>query len=152
MRPLVETETEAPVWIFKAAAALCLLFTGLAVALALRSPPTVEPSATLAFDRPQLVVFETESCVWCQRFREHIAPAYQASSLEGRAPLRYVHIDEQRTAGYRLAHRVVATPTFVLVDPQAREVGRLRGMPPGSDAFAKQVTQMLAKIRLPGAG
>jgi len=142
----IEEETQAPLWMFKAAAALCVLFAGLAVALAVTSPREPAPSATLAFDRPQLVVFESASCVWCRRFRERVAPVYERSPLDGRAPLRYVNVSNQRSAGYRLAYRVNATPTFVLVDTKGREVSRLRGVTMATGLFQKQVEDMLAKL------
>lgn len=137
----------APQWIFKAAAALCALFAGLAVALAMVSrEPEPETAALPSFDRPQLVVVESPSCSWCHRFRKSVAPAYEHSHLERRAPLRYIDVSQQKTAGYRLNGRVTATPTFVLVDRRGREVARLRGLPGGKDAFFPEAEKMLGKL------
>lgn len=146
----LDEETEAPLWMFKAAAALCVLFAGLAVALAFMSPREAQPSATLSFERPQLVVFESATCVWCRRFREQIAPAYARSHLDARAPLRYVDVSEQRSAGYRLAYRVSSTPTFVLVDTMGREVSRMQNVTLDKTEFQRLIEQMLAKLPHPG--
>ena len=146
----LDEETEAPKWVFKAAAALCLLFAGLAVAFAYMSPQQPAPSATLSFDRPQLVVFESASCVWCKRFRAQIAPAYETSRLDRLAPLRYVDVSDQRKAGYRLAHRVSSTPTFVLVDTVGREVARMGNITLDKDEFQSLVEGMLTKLPQPG--
>lgn len=143
----LDDDVKAPKWIFKAAAALCILFTGLAVALALTDPTRdQEQAAVLAFDRPQLVVFESASCGWCQYFRERVAPDYETSAFEQQAPLRYVDVSLQRTGGYRLSRRVTGTPTFVLVDRQGRELSRLPGIPGGKEAFFREVERMLSKL------
>jgi len=119
----LDEEAAPPKWIFKAAAVLSALFAGLAVALAMvGQAPEPQVAATLALDRPQLVVFESQSCSWCVRFRESVAPAYEASHLERQAQLTYIDVSKQKTAGYRLEARVTATPTFVLVDRDVREV------------------------------
>jgi hypothetical protein len=143
----LDEEATPPQWIFKAAAALCALFAGLAVALAMvaKTPaPDVVPA--LSLDRPQLVVFESASCSWCVRFRKNVAPAYEASPLERRAPLTYVDISQQKASGYRLDGRITATPTFILVDRGGREVARIRGLPGGKEAFLPEVEKMLGKL------
>ena len=143
----LDNETAPPKWIFKAAAVLCALFAGLAVALAMvAKPPEPETAAMLSLDRPQLVVFESQSCSWCHRFRKSVAPAYEMSHLEHRAPLTYVDVSKQKTAGYRLDKRATATPTFVLVDRRGREVARMRGLPGGKDVFLPEVEKMLTKL------
>ena len=143
----LDDEGTAPQWIFKAAAGLVVVFATLAVALALLAPePEAEATPVLSFDKPQLVVFESPSCSWCHRFRKSVAPVYEMSHLDRRAPLRYVDISQQKTAGYRLESRISATPTFVLVDRRGREVTRMRGVPGGKDAFLPEVEKMLAKL------
>lgn len=143
----LDEETTPPQWIFKAAAALCVLFAGLAVALAMvAKTPEPESVAALSLDRPQLVVFESASCSWCVRFRKSVAPAYEASPLERQAPLAYIDVSRQKTAGYRLDGRITATPTFVLVDRGGREVARIRGLPGGKEAFLPEVEKMLGKL------
>lgn len=143
----LDEEGTTPQWMFKAAAALCVLFAGLAAALAMMAPAVEpEPVKALSFDRPQLVVFESQSCGWCRHFRERVAPDYEMSPLERQAPLRYVDVSLQRTAGYRLSRWVTGTPTFVLVDTKGRELTRLPGLPGGKDEFVREVERMLAKL------
>ncbi|MEZ5818607.1 MAG: thioredoxin family protein [Hyphomicrobiaceae bacterium] len=149
----LDDEGTPPQWMFKASAALFVLFTGLAGALAFVTPTAPPPPAVvLSFDRPQLVVFESQSCRWCKRFRERVAPAYERSHLDRRAPLRYVDISAQRTAGYRLSRRVTSTPTFVLVDRQGREVSRIQGLPGGKGEFETEVEGLLTKLPDNGQG
>ena len=40
----------------------------------------------------------------------------------------------------------MATPTFVLVDRDGREVERLRGIPGGGQAFMQEVERMLGQL------
>lgn len=141
----LDEETEAPQWLFKVAAVLCVLFAGLAIAFAFMPARQLEPSATLSFDRPQLVVFESASCVWCKRFRSDIAPAYALSHMDGKAPLRYVDISKQRSAGYRLVRRVFSTPTFVLVDTRGRELSRMGNVTLDKVEFQRLVEKMLSQ-------
>ena len=150
---LDDDSSQAPPWLFKAAAALGLLFTALAILFAWMAPKEQEPAAAaLSFDRPQLVVFESQSCVWCRRFRESVAPVYERSHLDRRAPLRYADVSVQRTAGYRLARYVSSTPTFVLVDKRGREIARITGLPGGRGEFEKEVEQMLTKLPVAETG
>ena len=143
----LDEETHLPDWIFKAAAGLLALFAGLAVAFAMvTGEPASERAAAPIADRPTLLVFETASCGWCTHFRERIAPAYERSRFETLAPLKYLDLSAQRSSGYRLSGRISATPTFVLVDRNGREVARLRGLPGGRDAFQPEVERMLAKL------
>lgn len=137
-----------PAWIFKAALGLLVAFVGLAAGfVSLRTAPSVEPIAAPVSDRPTLVVFESASCGWCRRFRDNVAPDYERSHLESRAPLRYVDVGEQRQSGYRIrGGRITATPTFVLVDSSGTEVDRLRGLPGGRGEFIPAVERMLAKL------
>jgi thioredoxin-related protein len=144
----LDDQPDPPQWIFKVAAGLLALFAGLAIAIFVVAAPERQTEATAAApisDRPTLLVFETETCGWCRRFRENVAPVYERSHLEGRAPLKYVHVSAQRTSGYRLNGHVSATPTFVLVDRSGREVSRLRGLP-GGGTFLKEVEAMLARL------
>ena len=146
----LDKHAAAPAWIGKLAIGLCVVFLGLSVALAFL-PSGREPVHALAApvsDRPTLLVYESASCGWCRHFRAAIAPDYVRSHLETRAPLKYLDVSEQRrgNAGYRLNGRIVATPTFVLVDRGGREVDRLRGVPGGHEVFAQEIERMLGRM------
>jgi thiol-disulfide isomerase/thioredoxin len=142
----LDEETRESPWIYRAMAGLLAVFVLLAGAFWLVHPEAEPPPAARLSDRPTLLVIETESCSWCRRFRRDVAPKYVNSSYESRAPLRYVHRDEQRQSGYRLKSSVSAVPTFVLVDTQGIEVDRLRGYPGGGAKFFSAVDHMLAKL------
>ena len=81
------------------------------------------------YEGPRLVVFETKTCGWCIRFRNDLAPAYARSPHQERAPLVYVQLSRQALKAYKLKADVHATPTFVLVSADDREIGRITGYP-----------------------
>lgn len=145
----VDDEAEPPAWIGKLAFGLFVLFVGLAAAFAnvrwdFERPETV---AHLS-DKPSLLVFESASCGWCRHFRSAVAPDYERSRLEALAPLKYVDVGTLRRGAspYRLNGRIVATPTFVLVDRTGREVERLRGLPGGGAAFMQEIERMVGQL------
>lgn len=93
----------------------------------------------------RLVVVETESCGWCQRFRRDVAPDYPLTPFGGVAPLSYVHLREVRNQGYRLKWGVRSVPTFLLLDPDGVEIDRVAGYPGRGTAFYDAMDRMLAK-------
>lgn len=143
----LDDEGTAPTWMFKAALALAALFFGLAVALVfLFSEEDAAAGVAPPEAGPALIVFESDGCGWCTRFRERVAPAYERSHLEARAPLRYLDIGEARRSGYRLKGRINGTPTFVLVDREGREAGRIPGYPGGPEVFLPEVERLLGRL------
>ena len=81
----------------------------------------------------ELVMFERPGCGWCARFNAEIEPIY-AKTDEGRAlPLRRVDLAQPLPADLAGIDPGAFTPTFVVVDDQGREIGRIRGYP--GDAF-----------------
>ncbi len=109
---------------------------------ALSSAP--EHATLRTSDHLTLIVFETEACIYCKRFRTDIAPGYQQSAYAQNARLRHLHVSEQGQAGYALNGRVSTVPTFVLVDRDGREIDRIRGYP-GRDNFYPALDRLLAK-------
>ncbi len=88
----------------------------------------------------ELVMFESDTCEWCEIWHEEIGVVY-AKTSEGRIlPLRRVDVDDDRPADLAHVRRVVYTPTFVVING-GREVGRILGYP-GEDFF----WPMLGKI------
>lgn len=102
------------------------------------------PAAPIS-DRPTLVMFETESCGWCRKFHREAAPAYATSSYAARAPLRTLHVATQDQDGYRLKGAVRTVPTFVMINREGVEVGRIRGYPGSGEAFMGLVAPLVAK-------
>jgi len=62
----------------------------------------------------ELLMFESETCGWCDRWREEIGPIYPKTNEGKRAPLRAISIHEPRPVAYRSINGIVYTPTFVL--------------------------------------
>lgn len=133
-------------WIYRLAFVLLASFALAAGALLIVTEDAAPPLPAIASgDGLTLVVFETESCPWCKRFRRETATDYERSSRAGRAPLRYLHVSAQRDSGYRLKSNVRSVPTFVLIGSDGAEIDRIVGYPGGGDVFMAAVDRMLAK-------
>ena len=105
-------------------------------------------SAVLSFypaEAAELLMFEQDGCPFCRKFDEEIAPDYPRSEAGQAAPLRRVDIFEDRRGGYDGVTPAVFTPTFVLVDDEGREVGRLEGYP-GRRYFYPEIEPLIAKL------
>ncbi|SMC35057.1 hypothetical protein SAMN06297251_101267 [Fulvimarina manganoxydans] len=94
----------------------------------------------------ELLMFEQDGCPFCRKFDEEIAPDYPRSEAGQAAPLRRVNIFEDRRGGYDDLMPAVFTPTFVLVDDEGREVGRLEGYP-GRRYFYPEIEPMIKRLR-----
>ena len=98
----------------------------------------------------ELVLFESDTCEWCERFNAEIGPVYPNTAESKCAPLRRVDIHDPRPDDLAHIRGVVYTPTFVLVE-DGREVGRLTGYP-GEDFFWSLLGRDLKKLRRPCPG
>ena len=116
------------------------ILTGLAV-LAIAVSGLALPRAGSA---AELVMFESASCTWCERWHDEIGAIYPNTSDARCAPLRRVDIGDPRPDDLANIKGVVYTPTFVLVD-EGREVARLIGYP-GEDFFWPVLADQLAKL------
>ena len=108
----------------------------------LRSYLGVITALLLAFPAAavELVMVEQEGCVWCERWKEEIGPAYP-NTTEGKfAPLRMVDLYEM-PPDLTLVRRVNFTPTFLIVE-DGREIARMEGYP-GADFFWPLLARML---------
>ena len=92
----------------------------------------------------ELMMFESESCTWCQRWHDEIGTIYPKTSDAHCAPLRRVDIGAARPNDLANIKGIVYTPTFVLVDA-GREIARLVGYP-GEDFFWPILADHLAKL------
>ncbi len=114
-------------------------FRGLVLALGMVLLAGVDARAA------ELLMFESDDCVWCAAWHEEIGPIYPKTE-EGRlAPLRRVDIHGARPPDLRHIEGVRFTPTFVLVDDAGDEVGRINGYP-GEDFFWGLLDQLIAKL------
>ncbi|MGI9419568.1 MAG: thioredoxin fold domain-containing protein [Geminicoccaceae bacterium] len=102
-------------------------------------------SAAFEADAAELLMFESDDCVWCAAWDEEIGPIYPKTSEGRRAPLRRVDIHERRPADISHIEGVRFTPTFVLVDDRGQEVGRINGYP-GEDFFWGLLSELIAKL------
>ncbi len=94
----------------------------------------------------ELVMFEDSYCSWCRRWHVEIGESYPNTAEGQRAPLRRMHIADQRIAGVELASPVRATPTFVVTD-NGREVGRIVGYP--GEYFYPRLDELLRRLPPP---
>lgn len=93
----------------------------------------------------ELVMFESDSCEWCEKWHQEIGPVYGKTDEARVAPLRRVDIDDQIPEDLRDIKGIHYTPTFVLMD-DGQEVGRILGYP-GEDFFWGLLSEELAKLK-----
>jgi hypothetical protein len=105
------------------------------------------PVATQA---SELLMFERDGCVWCQRWDREIGPVYDKTAEARVLPLRRIDTGHQAAGGINLASPVRFTPTFVVVD-NGREVGRITGYV-NDDAFWGLLAALASKITTLGPG
>lgn len=113
---------------------LASLFVCLFIVLAGRSPARAA----------ELVMFESDSCEWCETWDKEIAPVYPKTAEARIAPLRRVDIDDARPADLMQLRAVIYTPTFVLLH-RGKEIGRIQGYP-GEDFFWALLEELIAKL------
>lgn len=92
----------------------------------------------------ELVMFESDSCEWCEAWHKEIGPIYPKTVESLAAPLRRVSIEEPRPADLTHVRGIHYTPTFVLVE-DGKEVGRILGYP-GEEFFWGLLAAELGKL------
>jgi hypothetical protein len=92
----------------------------------------------------ELVMFESSTCEWCDRWHEEIGSIYPMTPEGKCAPLRQVAIGGERPAHLSEISPTRFTPTFVMVE-EGREVGRLVGYA-GEDFFWFLLAEQLKKL------
>jgi hypothetical protein len=90
----------------------------------------------------ELVMVQQPGCTWCARWNSEIAPIWPKTEAGAFAPLRRAQLRDM-PAGYALDRRVSFTPTFLVVDDDGEELGRLEGYP-GADFFWPMIERLLA--------
>lgn len=96
-------------------------------------------------DAAELVMFESDTCEWCDAWHAEIGPIYPKTSEGRTAPLRIVDIHAPRPPDLAAIEGVRYTPTFVLLDDDGQEVGRINGYP-GEDFFWGLLDELIAKL------
>ena len=94
----------------------------------------------------ELIIFESETCEWCEVWDEEIGISYNKSK-EGRiAPLRRVDIDGDLPKDLEHLEGLLYTPTFVVFD-NGQELGRITGYP-GEEFFWHFLNEIIIKLKL----
>lgn len=106
---------------------MCKFLENLAVAAVLFSVSTGLIGVARA-TAAELIMFERESCEWCEAWDMEIADIYPKTQEGKRAPLRRVDVAEAIPSDIEHIPRGNYTPTFVLID-NGQEIGRIRGYP-----------------------
>ena len=96
----------------------------------------------------ELVMFERDGCVWCQRWDRDVGSIYDKTAEAKLLPLRRINAESPAARGITLASPVHYTPTFVVVD-NGREIGRITGYV-NDDAFWGLLAALATRIIPPG--
>ena len=125
-----------------------IAFAGTRVALAALAVAVLYSLAGLpvAADAAELVVFGSARCPYCLAWEREIGHGYPKTREARRAPLRRLDIEARRPGDLARLREVHVTPTFVLVDDEGREAGRIVGYS-GSQLFWPQLHRLLARLR-----
>jgi thioredoxin-related protein len=101
-------------------------------------------------DAAELVIFESDSCEWCELWHEEIGVVYAKTAEARIAPLRRVSIEDPVPGDLEHVRGIHYTPTFVLME-DGEEVGRILGYP-GEDFFWGLLGMELEKLKseMPG--
>ena len=91
----------------------------------------------------ELLVFEADSCGYCEIFRRDIAPGYNLAPLATTAPLRFIDIGKVDLDKLGLTARLEVLPTTVLMK-NGHEVERISGLTAPS-TFYVLLKHMIAK-------
>jgi hypothetical protein len=106
-------------------------------------PPDGDP----VLGSPQLVMFETDKCGWCENFRRKAAREYLSTEASSRAPLKYMSVDDgPPPKRYRL-DSFSRSPMLVLFDQYGRELARLVKEPANGEALESMVRRNLRNVK-----
>ena len=104
------------------------------------------PDGEAVLGGAQLVMFETEACTWCEKFRRKTAREYQNSEFAGKAPLKFMSVDDgPPPKRYRLTS-FKSSPMLVLFDQYGREMDRIVSEPASSEMVETMVRRNLRKM------
>jgi hypothetical protein len=92
----------------------------------------------------ELVMVEQPGCAYCAKWDAEVAPAWPKTAAGRFAPLRRIRLRAPVPEDLSLDRRPVFTPTFILVDDDGQELGRLEGYP-GADFFWPLIERLMAE-------
>ncbi len=93
----------------------------------------------------ELLMFESDSCEWCDAWHAEIGPIYPKTSEGKVAPLRTIDVHDPRPSDLDHIEGIRFTPTFVLIDDEGQEVGRINGYP-GEEFFWGLLGNLIGKL------
>ncbi len=97
-----------------------------------------------AIGNPNLLMFDSKYCTWCQIWNEEIGGIYHLTREGCQAPLQRHNFDGGNyPTSVTIKAPVVFTPTFVLLFNQ-QEVGRITGYP-GADFFWHELDSLMER-------
>lgn len=106
------------------------------------------PDGEAVLGTPQLVMFETDKCGWCENFRRGTARDYETTEYASHAPLRFMSIDDgPPPKRYRLSS-FSPSPMLVLFDQYGRELARMEKEPANCEALEAMVRRNLRYIKI----
>jgi thioredoxin-related protein len=108
-------------------------------------------AAPTAAEEFRLLMIEQVGCYVCTAFNRDVAPAYRASAENDVAPLIHADLRGALPEGVTLTSRPFVTPTFILLNTDGQEVGRLIGFP-GEDFFWAYINEMFDTARAAVSG
>ena len=119
--------------------------SGLLGGLAYLNRP-MAPDGDPVLGSPQLVMFETDNCGWCEKFRRTSAREYQTTEYATKAPLRFMSVEDgPPPKRYRL-DGFSKSPMLVMFDQYGRELGRIDYEPKNSAAIELMVRRGLNRV------
>ena len=95
-------------------------------------------------DALELVMVEQAGCAWCARWNAEVAPIYPLTEEGKAAPLRRIDLFAPVPEDLTLDSPPRFTPTFILVEEDGREIGRIEGYP-GEEFFWPLLGELLER-------
>lgn len=105
---------------------------------------TVLGGAITQVSAQELVFVHSPACVYCEQWRKEIAPAYPKSDEAKLLPLREVNRDDGMPEDLSHVLYPAFTPTFIVMDGNNQEVGRIVGYNP--EFFWPFLTSLAQKV------
>lgn len=120
-----------------------LLLAAMIGAFSMSSRAARDVTTPLPAGARELVVFETDNCIYCGLMRRDVLPDYMKSQRAAEVPIRFVNVSHATPPEASLAEPLTVVPTIVLMD-DGREVSRITGYA-GPENFFHMVSHMLSR-------
>lgn len=122
---------------------VCLAFVSAGISssghAALDLTPYPDPTTDI-----ELLVIESDDCIYCDLFRRDVAPSYETSERAKSVPMRFVDLNAVDAEGLALQGPIDSLPTVLLVKSK-QEAGRIPGYV-GPENFFHSVNYLLTSL------